>query len=176
MQPFQKDPRQRARINNQIRAPQLRIIDDAEGNLGVMTLADALAKAREKGVDLVEISPDAVPPVAKIIDYGKFQYEQKKKQKNAHGPTVETKILQVKIGTGEHDLELKARKASSFLKEGHRVKIDLFLAGRAKYMQKEFLEDRLNRVLLYITENYKITDGPKRGPKGLYIILERNKA
>jgi len=136
-----------------------------------------LAKAREKGLDLIEISPNAVPPVAKIMDFGKFQYEQKKKQQKTRTKTTETKSLQIKIGTGEHDLELKARKASEFLKEGHRVKIDLFLRGRAKYMEKGFLEDRLNRVLHLITEEFKVADAPKRSPKGLSMIIEKgNKA
>lgn len=140
-----------------------------------MPLSEALAKAKEFGLDLIEISPAAKPPVAKIIDYGKFQYDQKKKQRAAKGPSIETKSLQVKIGTGEHDLALKARRASSFLKDGHRVKAELFLGGRAKYMNKEFLKERLERLLNLITEDYKIADGPKKSPKGLMVILEKSR-
>lgn len=91
------------RINEGIRARELRVISD-EGNLGVLSLSDALAAAQERGLDLIEISPDANPPVAKIIDYGKFQYDQKKKQKEIKANTStggEVKSLQVKIGTGE---------------------------------------------------------------------------
>jgi len=108
----------RERINNQIRAPELRIIDAATGNLGVMKLSEALALAREKGVDLIEISPTANPPIAKIMDYGKFQYEQNKKQKKARAGSkaTETKSIQVSIGTSEHDLEMKAKMASKWLK------------------------------------------------------------
>ena len=164
---------EKVRINNQIRARELRVIDEEVGNLGTLLFEDALARAREKGLDLIEISPNAVPPVAKIMDFGKFQYEQKKKQQKTRTKTTETKSLQIKIGTGEHDLELKARKASEFLKEGHRVKIDLFLRGRAKYMEKGFLEDRLNRVLHLITEEFKVADAPKRSPKGLSMIIEK---
>ena len=168
---------EKVRINNQIRARELRVIEEGAGNLGTLLFEDALARAREKGLDLIEISPNAVPPVAKIMDFGKFQYEQKKKQQKTRTKTTETKSLQIKIGTGEHDLELKARKASEFLKEGHRVKIDLFLRGRAKYMEKGFLEDRLNRVLHLITEEFKVADAPKRSPKGLSMIIEKgNKA
>lgn len=162
------------RINNRINAPELLVVSE-EGNLGVMPLEIALAKAKEMGFDLIEISPDAKPPVAKIMDYGKFLYESKKKQKGAKTTVSELKTLQVKIGTGEHDLELKAKKASEFLKEGHRVKIDLFLAGRAKYLEKNFLETRLNRIIHLISENFRIADGPKRGPKGLAVVLEREK-
>ena len=104
--------------------------------MGVITLQEALTKATEVGLDLIEISPNAVPPVAKIMDYGKFQYAENKKQKVARQKvhTVEVKNIQVKIGTGEHDLELKAKRVGEWLSEGNRVKIDLFLIGRAKYM------------------------------------------
>lgn len=141
-----------------------------------MSLADALAKAKEKNLDLIEISPNATPPIAKITDYGKYQYEQKKKKKaqvKAH--VTEVKNIQVKVGTGEHDLALKAKRVSEFLKEGNRVKVELFLAGRAKYMDKTFLNERLDRILNLITENYKIAEPTKKGPKGLYMIIEKAK-
>jgi len=151
---------------------------DSDGvNLGVMKFEEALKKAQEMGLDLIETSPNAKPPIAKITDYGKFQYEQKKKQKDAHAKahTTETKTLQVKIGTGEHDLELKAKNASKWLKEGHRIKLDLFLAGRAKYLKQDFLKERLDRILVLITENYRIADGPKKSPKGLTVVLEKER-
>lgn len=165
----------RVRINNQIRAQELRVIEDGVGNLGVLPFEEAFRRAKEKGLDLVEISPNTIPPIAKIIDFGKFQYEEKKKQKKARGPIMELKTLQVKIGTGEHDLALKAKQASGFLKEGHRVKIDLFLAGRAKYMEKEFLQERLDRMLRLISGDYRIADQPKRSPKGLTMVIEKVK-
>ncbi|MBI1999568.1 MAG: translation initiation factor IF-3 [Parcubacteria group bacterium] len=167
--------KERININRRIRAPELRVVTDAGENLGVVSLADALREAETRGLDLIEISPNATPPVAKIMDYGKFQYLEKKKQKQVRGQPTETKTIQVKIGTGEHDLGLKARRASEFLREGHRVKIDLFLAGRAKYLEKGFLRERLERILHLITEEYKIADGPKAGPKGPTIIIERVK-
>ena len=103
---------EKVRINNFITSPELRVIDDEGGNLGVLTSQEALKIAQQRGLDLIEISPTATPPVAKITDYGKFQYEQKKKAKNAkaNAKITETKVVQVKIGTGEHDLELKAKK------------------------------------------------------------------
>lgn len=168
-----KKLRQRVRINNQIRAQELRVIEDGVGNLGVLPFEEAFRRAREKGLDLIEISPNTIPPVAKITDFGKFQYEEKKKQKKARGPVMELKTLQVKIGTSEHDLALKAKKASEFLKEGHRVKIDLFLAGRAKYMDKEFLKERLDRILRLVSEDYKVTEPPQKSPKGLTTLIER---
>ena len=161
----------RVRINNRIYASELRVIDTTDGSVGVMPKDEALKKAQEKGLDLIEISPNAKPPVAKIMDFGKYQYEQKKK--HTKGRVTETKTLQVKIGTGEHDLALKAKKASQFLKEGHRVKIDLFLAGRAKYLEKTFLSERLERILHLITEESKVADGPKKSPKGLTVVIEK---
>ena len=149
----------------------MRVIGPNGENFGVISFEKALKEAEDRHLDLIEISPNAKPPVAKIMDFGKFQYEQKKKQKKGH--ITETKSLQIKIGTGEHDLELKAKKASGFLKNGHRVKIDLFLIGRTKYMDKEFLQERLERILHLITEEYKIADGPKRSPKGLTVVIEK---
>jgi len=167
----------RIKINNQIRASEVRVIGKEGENLGVMPTEDAIGIAQKGMLDLIEISPNAIPPVAKIMDYGKYQYEEKKKQKDARSKahTVEMKTLQVKIGTGEHDLELKAKNASKWLKEGHRIKLDLFLAGRAKYLKPDFLKERLDRILVLITEEYKIVDGPKKSPKGLTVILEKSK-
>lgn len=168
---------QKHRINNFIRAEEIRLIGKEGENLGVTTTRDALRKAEEFGLDLVEISPNAVPPIAKIIDYGKFLYAENKKQKviKAKTHTVEIKSLQIKVGTGDHDLNLKARKASEWLKEGHRVKIDLFLPGRTKYMNEAFLKERMDRVFKLITEEFKVAEEPKKSPKGLTAVVERAK-
>lgn len=166
---------QRVRINNFIKAPELRVITDDGENLGVITLAEAIKQAQLRNLDLIEISPTAVPPVAKIMDYGKFQYDEKKKQKVAKSrtQTSELKNVQVKIGTGEHDLELKAKKASEWLKEGNRVKIDLYLVGRSKYMDLNFLKERMERILKLITVEYKVAVPPTKGLKGLSAIIEK---
>ncbi len=163
------------RINHQIRVAELRVIGPVGENFGVITLKDALDKALAAGLDLIEISPNAVPPIAKIMDYGKFQYDQNKKLKaaKAKAHVIEVKNVQVKIGTGEHDLELKAKKASEWLKEGHRIKIDLFLTGRSKYMEFNFLKERLERILKLITEEYTIAEPPKKALKGLTVIIEK---
>ena len=100
---------------------------------------------------------------------------KKQKKAKAGSKTTETKAIQIKIGTGDNDLSLKARKASAWLKEGHRIKVELFLAGRAKYMPEAFLRERLDRVLHLISENYKIAEPYKRGPKGPIITLEKEK-
>lgn len=162
-------------INHQIRSKELRVLTDEGENFGVLSLQEALSKAEEMGLDLIEISPNAVPPVAKIMNYGKYKYKEQKKLKDSRSKshTTETKSLQVKIGTGDKDLEIKAKKASEFLKEGHRVKIDLFLPGRSKYFNFQFLQERLDRILKLITEDYKIADPAKKSPKGLTTVIER---
>ena len=167
----------RERINNQIRAKELRVIDSQNQNLGVLSIKDALELAGQRGLDLIEISPNSNPPVGKIMDFGKYQYEQSKKLKKAKAgaKATETKSIQIKIGTGDHDLELKAKMASKWLKEGHRVKLELFLSGRAKYMEDKFHRERLERLLHLITEEYKVSDPYKRGPKGLVTTIEKAK-
>lgn len=155
--------------------PELRVITVEGENLGVLPIAKALAEAKDRGLDLIEISPTAVPPVAKIMDYGKYLYDEKKKAKTAKAKTqtTETKNVQIKIGTGEHDLELKAKKVSEWLSEGNRVKIDLFLIGRSKYMDMNFLKERLERILKLISVDYKVPQEPMKGPKGLTVFVEK---
>ena len=163
------------RINQSIRAKELRVIGVNGENLGVIPTSEALQIAVDANLDLIEISPTAQPPVAKIMDYGKYQYEIKKKAKEikAKSHVTETKGMQVKIGTGDHDLNLKAKRAAEWLQEGHRVKIDLFLWGRYKYMEEAFLKERLERFLKIIPTEYKIADEIKRSPKGFSATLER---
>jgi len=167
----------RERINNQIRASEVRVISNEGDNLGVLSIKDALAEASKAGLDLIEISSNTNPPIAKIADYGKYKYEQNKKLKKAKAgaKTTETKSIQIKIGTGDNDLALKAKKASEWLREGHRIKVELFLSGRSKFMSEQFLKERLDRVLHLITENFKIAEDYKKGPKGPTITIEREK-
>ena len=152
-------------------------MDSANKNLGVLSIRDALELAQSQGLDLIEIAPNANPPLGKIMDFGKYKYEANKKLKKAKDGAkhTETKSIQIKIGTGDHDLELKAKTASKWLREGHRIKVELFLTGRAKYMDEKFLRKRLDRVLHLITENYKIADPYKRSPKGLITTIEKVK-
>lgn len=166
--------RNRTRANQQIRANKVRVIDPDGENLGVMKFDDALEKARDHQLDLVEISPQANPSVCRIMDFGKYKYEQQKKRQRqkANSTQTETKVVQVKIGTGEHDLELKAKRASGWLEEGHRVKVELYLRGRAKGLGRDFHEERLERFLKYFTADYEVAQDIKKGPKGLYMVLE----
>ena len=165
----------RVKINHQIKASEMRVITAEGENLGVLPIGKALEEAKNRGLDLIEISASAVPPIGKIMDYGKYLYDEKKKVKSARSRTVttEVKTVQVKIGTGEHDLNLKAKRVSEWLAEGNRVKIDLFLVGRSKYMDFNFLKERLERILKLITVDYKIAQEAIKGPKGLTIYVEK---
>ena len=167
---------ERLNINQEIQARELRVIGATGENLGILSLKDALEAARAAGMDLIEITAQAVPPVAKIADYGKFEYERSKKEKavKAKAKVSETKEVQIKVGTGDHDMMLKAKKAAEWLAEGHRVRAELFLKGRYKGMEEAFLKDRLEKFLLRIPYAYRIAEPNARSPKGFAAVIERD--
>ena len=163
-------------MNNEITARELRVIGADGGNLGVISLSEALKAAKEAGLDLIEISPNATPPVAKVMDYGKFQYEQKKRESaaRAKAKVSETKEVQIKEGTGENDMRLKAKRGAEWLAEGHRVRAELFLKGRYKGMDEAFLKQRLEKFIMLIPFAYRIAEPVARSPKGFAAIIERD--
>lgn len=152
----------------------MRLVDGEESR--VMSTRDAIALAVERGLDLIEISPNAIPPIAKIMDYGKFQYEQNKKERanKAKAHKTETKAIQIKIATGDNDLSLKAKKASEWLAEGHRVRVELYLVGRSKFTDNAFKKERLDRILSLITAPYKVAEDLKPSPRGVTVTLEKD--
>jgi translation initiation factor IF-3 len=162
------------RINNQIIAAELRVVGKDGENLGVLKRDEALVKAGEMELDLIEIAPTAKPPVAKIMDYGKYLYQQQKKDQESakKSKEVETKVIQIGLGTSGHDLEMKAKKIEEFFKEGNRVRVNLVLRGRAKATDKNFIKERMDRLLGLIPLKYKIADGLKTGPRGVSMIIE----
>lgn len=168
---------QKILINNAIRAYNLRVIDQNGNSLGVISKEEAIKLAKAAGLDLIEVSPNAEPPVAKIMDYGKFTYDQSKKAKEvkSKATVTETKNIQISITIGENDLNMRAKMAADWLKEGHRVKIEMQLKGRSKFMEQKFLEERLNRILAIIPAEYKIAEPLKKMPKGMYVVLEKAK-
>lgn len=167
---------EKIRINREITARELRVVGSQGENLGVISLAEALKAAQEANLDLIEISPNAVPPVAKVMDYGKFQYELKKRESaaRAKAKVSETKEVQIKVGTGDNDMRLKAKKAAEWLAEGHRVRAELFLKGRYKGMDEKFLKERLEKFLLLIPYAYRVSEPVARSPKGFAGIIERD--
>jgi len=162
------------KINNQITAPELRVIDDQEQNVGVMSLADALKLAKERGLDLVEISPAAVPPVAKIIAYDKFRYQQEKKEKKqrAAQKTTGMKQIQISIREAKNDLSMKAARADEFLTEGHQVEVVMSLRGREKG-NINFAKGKLAEFLPMISVEHKVISPIGPGGRGLTVIVAR---
>ncbi|TAL19949.1 translation initiation factor IF-3 [Patescibacteria group bacterium] len=129
-----EEPRYRA--NEGITAPEVRVVDENGGNLGVLPTSQALATARERGYDLVEISPKAVPPVVKFINYTQFKYEKQKEARlqKAHAKKVEVKGVRLSIRIGQHDLDIRREKALEFLNSGHKVQLEIVLRGREKQL------------------------------------------
>ena len=120
------------RINKQIRAPKVRVIDSDGNQVGLMGSREALTLAQSQGLDLVEIAPNANPPVCKIIDYGKYRYDQTKKEKESKKSQHQVKIKEIKLkpNIDEHDFQTKIKKAYSFLEKGNKVKITCTFRGR----------------------------------------------
>ena len=122
----------RTRINEQIRAPQIRVIDETGKQLGVMTPSEAMRLARERELDLVEVASNAKPPVCRLIDYGKYQYEQTKRERQARKAQKQIEIKEVRLRpkTSEHDTDVRVRQARKFLESGAKVKVRLRFRGR----------------------------------------------
>jgi len=120
------------RINERIMSPELMIIDENNDNLGAMSREKALAEAKARELDLVEVSPKAVPPIAKFMDYGSFKYQKEKQERKAKAKqkTVETKTVKITFRIGQHDLEIRAAQAAEFLLDGDKVRIETQLRGR----------------------------------------------
>jgi translation initiation factor IF-3 len=135
------------RVNDRIRGPEIRLIGADGENVGVVTPARAMAMAEEAGLDLVEISPNAEPPVCKIMDFGKFKYEQQKREAEARKKQhiIEIKEIKFRPGTDKHDYDVKMRSVMKFLEEGDKVKVTLRFRGREMAHQQLGLE-LLNRV------------------------------
>lgn len=158
---FRKEQQQEHRTNNMIRVPEVRLVGE-NIEVGVYPLQEALRMAREQELDLVEISPNAAPPVCKIIDYNKFLYEKKKKEKEmkAKSKAAEVKEIRFTPGTDDHDFDFKARHAETFLKEGNKVKAYVQFKGRA-IMFKE----RGELLLLKFAERLAEVGAPEGLPK-----------
>jgi len=124
--------KQRVRINEQIKVPEVRLISADGQQVGVMPTKEALARAVEANLDLVEVAPQAAPPVCRIMDYGKYKYQQSKKQQEARRrqTTIQVKEIKVRPKIEEHDMAFKLRNARRFLSEGDKVKISVIFRGR----------------------------------------------
>jgi translation initiation factor IF-3 len=136
------------KVNREIRAPKVRVISHTGEQIGVLTLYEALAKAEQEGLDLVEISPNSVPPVCKIINYGKFRYDQTKREKESKKAQHQVKVKEIKLkpNIDDHDLQTKTKHAKDFIAKGNKVKITCTFRGR-EMAHPEIGEILVNKVL-----------------------------
>jgi translation initiation factor IF-3 len=150
------------RVNHQINVREVRLVKEDGEMLGVVSTRDALSMAAEVGLDLVEISPTAVPPVCKILDYGKFKYEAQKRKNEAKKKqkVIEVKEIKMRPGIEEHDYEVKMRAIKSFLEEGDKVKVTMRFRGR-EMMHQELGMKVLDKVRTELDELIKVESHPK---------------
>ncbi|NHM26095.1 translation initiation factor IF-3 [Desulfofundulus sp. TPOSR] len=160
------------RVNEEIRAREVRVVDPSGNQLGIMPVREALRLAEERQLDLVEIAPQAKPPVCRLMDYGKYKYEQSKREKEAKKRQRIINIKEVKLRPSieEHDFQVKARNAARFLKEGDKVKATIMFRGR------EIMHTQLgHQLLLRLAEQVKdlsiIERQPKLEGKNMVMIL-----
>ena len=163
------------RINEQIRVREVRIV--GEGGSTVMPIKQALDMAHQQGVDLVEISPNAVPPVCRLIDYSKFLYQQKKRQKEMKAKQVKVEVKEIRFGpqTDEHDYQFKLKHAKEFLEEGNKVRAYVFFRGRS-ILFKEQGEVLLLRFANDLEEYGKVEGMPSLEGKKMFLYLAPKKS
>ncbi len=168
---FAKKDDEKIRINKQIKAPFVRLVIEGEG-ARIVSLQEALKIADEKGLDLVEVSPNQDPPVCKIIDYGKWKFEQtkKKKEQQKKQHVIEIKELNFSPLIGEHDYQIKLRKAKEFIEEGNKVKIILKFKGR-QIEHPEIGIELLNRFIADTSEFSKLEVAPKKEGRIMTLII-----
>jgi translation initiation factor IF-3 len=166
----------RIRINERIRAREIRVIDDAGTQLGVMQPFEGMKLARERGLDLVEISPSADPPVCKITDYGKYLYQENKKkhEQKRHHKTSQLKEVKFRPATAEHDYQVRKNQIIRFLGEGHKVKAMIFHRGR-EMAHQEVGRAKMTRLLQEINEHAQLELGPRMEANILMALLAPKK-
>ncbi len=164
-------------MNQQIRVREVRLIDDEGNQLGILPIQEALNLAFERSLDLVEVAPNAVPPVCRLLDYGKFQYEKQKKDREARKAQkiIEIKEIRLRPRTGEHDLDTKVRQAVSFLEDGSKVKVAVRFRGR-EITHPEIARDQLAEFSEKVGAAAIIELQPLMEGRNLFMLLSPNPA
>lgn len=146
------------RFNEMITTPEVRVVDEEGKPLGVLPTSAAIATAKERGYDLVEVSPKAVPPVCKFLDYGQFKYQKEKEQRiqKARAKKVDVKGIRLSVKMGQHDIDIRKDQAEGFLKDGDKLKIEIMLRGREKE-HGDLAYARINEFLKAIEVTYPLT-------------------
>ncbi|RAL21165.1 translation initiation factor IF-3 [Lujinxingia litoralis] len=163
------------RINHSIRAPEVRVISPDGEQLGIMHPNEARDKANEYGLDLVEVAPNARPPVCRIMDFGKFQYDQSKKTAASRSSRVQLKTVQLRPNTDEHDMDVKLRRAKKFLEGGNQVRFVMRMRGRERAYTQRWVE-RLGELLAEFSKKYETPINVVSTPRGegwrIHAIVE----
>ncbi|MEJ2541814.1 MAG: translation initiation factor IF-3 [Gemmatimonadota bacterium] len=162
----------RVRVNDQIRISPVRLIDDEGGQLGIVSLDEARERADTKGLDLVEVAPDSRPPVVKIMDYGKFRYEEQRRARESKKKQHKVQVKEVKFRPGieEHDYEFKTRHARRFLQDGNKVKLTMQFRGR-QVTHAELGREVLERVTEDLKEVATVESRPNMEGRTMTMIL-----
>lgn len=157
-------------MNERIRVPEVRVIGADGEQLGVMSPEDALAQAREEGLDLVEVAPNSRPPVCRIMDYGRYKYEQKKKKTKSQSHAATLKEVKMRPGTDMHDLEFKLNNAKRFLIDGDKVKVTVMFRGR-EMVHRDRGRDQLETVIKLLGNLAKVENPPRMEGRFMSMIL-----
>ncbi|HOA47764.1 MAG TPA: translation initiation factor IF-3 [Candidatus Pacearchaeota archaeon] len=163
-------------VNNQIRAPKVRLISEKGENLGIISREEALQYAKERNLDLIQITSNVPIPVCRVMDIGKYLYQQKKKEKEQRKKQKSGKIKGIRISPriAEHDLETKVKSVSKFLLKGYKIRIEVFLKGREKGM-RDFAKQKLEYFLQKLEKEVEIKKESdiKKTPRGMEIIISK---
>lgn len=165
------------RVNNRIRVPEVLVVGEDGSNLGVLSTQDALRRAREAGLDLVEINPKGQPPVCKILDFGKYKYEEsrKKRETKRKQTVVEVKEIKLRPKTDEHDLAVKIRNARRFLEDGNKVKVICRFRGR-EITHPEIARKQLEEIVHGTTELSNVELSPTMEGRTMALVLAPKQA
>lgn len=167
--------KQQARLNEAIKAPELRVIDSEGNQIGILSRSEALLRAEQAGLDLVEISPMANPPVARIIDWGKYNYQKMKEQQRNRRNVKVSELKQIRLGLkiGANDLDIKLRKVREFLAEGHKVKVSVFFKGR-EMAHQDLGYVLLDKVTQKLEDIAVVDQKPIMAGRNLTIVVRSN--
>lgn len=167
--------RKRIIYNNFIRAPKVRLIDQNSQQVGIVELTEALKKAKEAGLDLIQVTEKTDPPVCKITNYGKYSYQLEKKERRLrHHSAGEIKNIRLSFAISQHDIETRAKQAEKFLREGSKVRIEMVLRGRQKALG-DFAREKFNKFLTTLKTliEYKLERELKREQRGFTMMITR---
>jgi len=164
--------KQEYRINEKIRAKKVRLVDEEGGQAGIVAIEDARKMSEEKGLDIVEVAPDADPPVCRLMDFGKFKYEQNKKTRDAEKKHHVQKVKEIRLTpkTEEHDVETKIRHAREFIEHGDKVMVNMFFKGR-EIVHQEFGRTTMDKFIKALEDLTKVEKPPRLEGHRLSLTL-----